>query len=155
VTGDDCVGDRRRCEGDRGFVGGAEAPLFSVLVFVVGMLLLANAWAVIDAKMAVSSASREAVRYLVESDGDTGGAAAAGSAAFASYGRDAGRLNGPSIAAANGLARCSRVTVTYEYQVPALSLPLIGGWGRAFNVSASHSEIVDPFRSGLEGEAQC
>jgi hypothetical protein len=145
----------RRCRGDAGFVAGAEVPLYAVLVFVVGMLLLANAWAVIDAKMAVSSASREAVRYLVESNGDTGGAAAAGSAAFSSYGRDAARLRGPDIAADNGLARCSRVTITYTYEIPALSLPLIGGWGRAFTVEASHSEIIDPFRSGLSGEAQC
>ena len=51
--------------------------------------------------------------------------------------------------------RCARVTVTYTYVVPALSLPLIGGWGNAFDVKGTHSEIIDPFRSGIEGEVQC
>ena len=45
---------------------------FGVLTFVVGALLIANAWAVVDAKMAVSAAAREATRAYVEapSEGD-------------------------------------------------------------------------------------
>ena len=47
---------------------------FGFLMFVSVTLLLANAWAVIDAKLAVSAAAREAVRAYVESDDpDTGG----------------------------------------------------------------------------------
>ena len=60
----------RRCRGDGGFVGGAEGILFGIAVVVVGALLVYNAWAVVDAKMAASSAAREAVRFYVESDGD-------------------------------------------------------------------------------------
>lgn len=145
----------RRCRGDAGFVGGAEAPLFSILVFVVGLLLVANAWAVIDAKMATASAARESARALVESDGDTGAAAAAGIDALAAYGRSPGRLSGPDIAVEGGFRRCARVTVTYRYEVPAVAVPFIGGWGSGLTVTARHSEIVDPFRSGLPGEAQC
>ena len=38
------------------------------------------------------------------------------------------------------------------YEVPALSLPFIGGFGRApFRVRSTHSELVDPFRSGVAG----
>jgi hypothetical protein len=47
--------------------------------------------------------------------------------------------------------------VTFEatYEVPALSLPFIGGYGRApFDVRSSHSELVDPFRAGLSGSAE-
>ena len=50
---------RRR---EQGFVAGGEVLPFGVLIFVLGTLLLVNAWAVIDAKFAVSSASREAAR---------------------------------------------------------------------------------------------
>lgn len=144
----------RRLRGDDGFVGGAEALFFGVVVFVVGALLMANAWAVVDAKMAVSSAARETARTYVESDGDLAAADAVGRAAFAATsGLDPGRL---AFGGATGtFERCARITVTYRYQVPALSLPGGVGWGSGFEVSASHSEIVDPYRAGLEGEARC
>jgi hypothetical protein len=51
--------------------------------------------------------------------------------------------------------RCTRVTVTVSYPVPAVSLPWIGGYGHAFDVRADHSEIVDPFRAGLPGVGRC
>ncbi len=51
---------------DRGQVAGIEAVPFGILIFVVGALLIANAWAVIDVKMAVTSAAREAARTYVE-----------------------------------------------------------------------------------------
>ena len=144
----------RRCRGDDGFVGGAEGILFGVVVFVFGTLLLVNAWAVIDAKMAVSSAARETARTLVEGDGAIGPAAASGRAAFeATSAFDGARLVGPDISGV--FRRCGRVEVTYRYTVPAISLPGGIGWGSGFEVEATHSEIVDPFRSGLEGGAEC
>ena len=42
---------RQRASGDAGQVGGFEALPFGVLIFVVGVLLITNAWAVIDAKL--------------------------------------------------------------------------------------------------------
>jgi hypothetical protein len=42
-----------------------------------------------------------------------------------------------------------------SYPVPAISLPFIGGFGTGFTVKATHSEIVDPFRNGVPGEALC
>ncbi|MGV3758684.1 MAG: hypothetical protein ACO1PW_03960 [Actinomycetota bacterium] len=48
--------------GDRGQVAGIEAIPFGLLIFVLGGLLLANAWAVVDAKLATDAAAREAVR---------------------------------------------------------------------------------------------
>src|SRR2546423_9148630 len=60
---------------DRGQIAGIEAVPFGILLFVVGSLLIANAWAVIDVKMAVTSAAREAARTYVESaDHSTGSA---------------------------------------------------------------------------------
>ena len=58
----------RRCRGDAGQVGGIEALPFGLLVFVVGALLIANAWAVVDAKFATDAAARQAVRTFVEGD---------------------------------------------------------------------------------------
>ena len=49
-----------------GQAAGLEAIVFGLLTFVVGVLLAANAWAVVDAKMAMSAAAREATRAYVE-----------------------------------------------------------------------------------------
>ena len=152
---DGCACARRhRCRGDDGFVGGAEGMLFGVVVFVFGLLLMFNAWAVVDAKMAVSSAARETIRVYVESDGSADAAASSGRDAFAGASNfDSAGLVGPTITGT--FRRCGRVAATFEYTVPAISLPGGIGWGRGFRVSATHSEIVDPYRSGLEGEARC
>jgi Flp pilus assembly protein TadG len=143
---------------DRGQMGGLEAIPFGVLLFVVGALLVANAWGVIDAKMAAASAAREAARTYVESTQPAQAREAAEVAAqqaIAAYGRDPAklRLDGPDDA--SDLARCNRVTFTASYPVPAFTLPWIGGYGDGFTVRATHSEIVDPFREGLPGEATC
>ena len=51
--------------------------------------------------------------------------------------------------------RCARAKVRVITTVPAIALPRIGGLRHAFTVRSTHSEIVDPFRSGLEGDAIC
>lgn len=152
---------RRRIDwrDDRGFAGGVEALPFGVLIFVVGSLLVANAWAVIDAKVAVSAAAREAARVYVEApDGATAMADARSAAhqALAGHGRDPGRST-VSIAHAGDApyARCVRITVEVVHPVPAISLPFIGGYGHGFDVRATRSEVIDPFRDGLEGEGLC
>ena len=53
------------------------------------------------------------------------------------------------------LERCATVSYTATYPVPALRIPLIGGYGQAFDVTATHTELVDGLRSGLPGEATC
>lgn len=139
---------------ERGVVGGVEAIPFGLLIFVAGTLLIASAWAVVDAKMGTDSAAREAARYLVESDGDTAGAQAVGNAAFQNQVGTASGVSS-SIAVEGTFVRCARVSVTYSYTTPAVSIPFIGGFGSGFNVSSTHSEIVDPFRGGLGEESQC
>lgn len=144
---------------DRGQVAGVEAIPFGVLIFVVGALLVTNAWAVVDAKLAMADASREAVRAYVEAPGAAAAGAAAQRAAdeaVAGHGRNPGALR--LLVHHEGEApfrRCVRVTVTARYAVPALSLPWIGGYGHAFDVAASHSEIIDPYRAGLPAEGGC
>lgn len=142
--------------GERGAVGGLEALPFSVLIFVAGSLLLLNAWGVIDAKFAVTSAAREATRtYAEAADPASGDAAARRTArdAIASYGRDPDRLElrGPR----GAFVRCARVSYTATYPVPAIRVPFVGGFGHGFDVTATHTERIDDLRSGLPGEARC
>jgi hypothetical protein len=146
-----------QCRGDRGQVGGIEALPFGLLIFVLGSLLIANAWAVVDAKFATDSAARQAARTFVEgTDATTALAAAeaAGRAVIEGHGRDPAR----AVIRPTGdlaLTRCERATFEAVYEVPALSIPLIGGYGTApFRVRSTHSEVVDPFRSGLDGDAE-
>ena len=146
-----------RCTGDAGQVGGIEALPFGLLIFVVGSLLIANAWAVVDAKFATDAAARQAVRTFVEgTDEETARreAIAAGLEAIEGHGRDPDRATIASVGSAS-LARCDRVTFEAEYEIPAVSLPFIGGYGQApFRVRSAHSELVDPFRSGVAGTAE-
>lgn len=135
---------------EEGQVGGIEVLGFGLLVFVVGSLLAANAWAVVDAKLAVTAAAREAARTYVESDGSAAALAdaeAAGREAIAGHGRDPDRLVLRHDEA--DFIRCQRIAFRAEYPVPALTLPFVGGFGRPFTVAATHTEIVDPLRRGL------
>jgi len=150
---------RARWRDDRGQVGGIEVLPFGVLIFVVGTLLVANAWGVVDAKLAVTSAAREAVRSYVEApDAETAEALARASAgdAIEGHGRDPDSTKVEIHHQDDRpFARCTRVTVTVHHPVPAIRLPFIGGYGHAFDVVASQSEVIDPYRSGLPGEATC
>lgn len=137
---------------DRGQVGGIEAIPFGILIFVIGSLIVANAWGVIDAKMAVTSAAREAARTYVES-GDPSTAydeaLTAAKEAIQNYHRDPSKLELPPPSGA--YRRCETVTFDASYPVPAISLPWVGGFGTAFHVHARHTEIIDPFRNGIPG----
>jgi hypothetical protein len=162
-------GGRSPWSDDRGQMGGVEALPFGVLIFVIGTLLVVNAWAVVDARMATDAAAREATRAFVEAPvtdrSGTGAASAAavtaGREALAAHGRDPSRarveLTGLSSPSGGGgsaaFERCARVTFTVTYEVPALTLPWIGGFGDGFDVASSHSELVDPFRDGVPGRA--
>jgi hypothetical protein len=139
----------RRRHGDESGQVGFELP-FGLLTFVVGALLVANAWAVIDAKMAVSSAAREATRAFVEApvDGDPlADAQAAARSAISGAGRDPDKLVLTPLEAT--FARCETVRFEASYQIPAIRVPWLGGFGSAFTATARHAEVVDPYRSGV------
>ena len=148
----------RRDAGEDGQVGGVEGLVFGVLIFVLGTLVVANAWGVVDAKMAAGSAAREATRAFVESDAPSAEAAfleadAAARRTIAGYGRDPGKLT--LIPEAASLRSCARVTLRAEYPVPLIRLPLLGSRGEGFTATGRHSEIVDPYRAGLVDRSAC
>lgn len=145
----------RRGRGEDGQVGGLEALVFGVLVFVLGTLVVANAWGVIDAKMAVTSAAQQAARAFVQAPSEQVAnqeAQAAATQALVDAGRDPSRM---SVVVIGTLERCSRVVAVVRYRVPLAAVPLLGGLGSGFVASSQHSELVDPYRTGLPGQAQC
>jgi hypothetical protein len=138
----------RRAHGDRGAIGGAELLPLGVLVFVGGLLLVANAWAVVDARLMASSAAREAVRAYVEA-GDGAQAVvvgtAAAQAAVAAHAGDPDAID-VELLVDGGFGRCARVVAVVRYDVAAFAL----GTAR-IPVEATATELVDPFRDGLTG----
>ena len=138
-----------------GFTAGLESLAFGVLVFVIGTLIIANAWAVIDGRFATSAAAREAVRAVVQAEPvglsaealEARARTAAGQA-FAAHGYGAQPLLEELVLTQ---ARCATVSVTVALQVDPTLLPGIAQ-PLAYTVRSTHAEVVDPFRSGLEGD---
>lgn len=142
---------------DAGQVAGIEVLPFGFLIFVAGALLLANAWAVVDAKLAVTATAREAARAFVEAEDATAAQLAATRAARESvigHGHDPDGLV-LRIHTERDFVRCARIEAEAALAVSSINLPFIGGFGRTFDVRASHSEVVDPYRSGVDGEVRC
>ncbi|MGI8492011.1 MAG: hypothetical protein ACR2KC_02995 [Acidimicrobiales bacterium] len=141
---------------EAGFAGGAEALLFGLLLFVTGTLLVAYAWNVVDTKSAVVAAAREGARSFVEAPNPSVAAplaTQAAEAAIAGYGRDPSRAQ---VAVTSGaFARCARITITVRYPLPLVVVPFLGHIGGGGSAQAVHSELVDPYRSGLAGSARC
>ena len=147
--------------GERGQVAGIEALPFGLLIFVAGTLLLVNIWGVVDARFAADAAAREAARYVVESaaldrhpSDVRDGARDVAVRTLQDHGwrRESTVRVRPDAAV---LERCERIQVTVSTDVPAIRLPFFGGFGDGFEIVATHSELVDPTRSGLAGRADC
>ena len=150
------VRERAGDRDDAGFAGGAEALVFGLLIFVVGTLLVVTAWGVVDTKLAADAAARDAARTYVEAPNARAAATEAQQAAattLAGYGRNPQRA---TVQLVNGTwGRCQRITIAVSYPAPLLVLPFIGAVGSTEPVRAEHSELVDPYRSGVTGEATC
>lgn len=145
----------RRLQGDGGQVAGIEAIPFGLLVLTVGVLVVAHTWAIVDAKFVATTAAREATRAFVEAPSAAVGGQAAATAAGAAVeqsGRDPATLRLTRSATAFG--RCVPTRYEAGLEVPAVALP----WRDdrpARAVRADHTEVVDPYRSGLPGIAAC
>jgi hypothetical protein len=140
--------------GEAGQLGGLEALVFGVLVFVFGTLVIANTWGVLDGKLAVSVAAANAARAFVQ-DATTDPAAAARAAASQAI-SDSGRsLSRMTLRVTGTPSRCGSVVAQVRYRVPLVSVPLLGALGHGFTVASTRTELLDPYRSGLPGDALC
>ncbi|MHB1486668.1 MAG: hypothetical protein ACYCS7_06665 [Acidimicrobiales bacterium] len=147
------IGWRHR--GESGQLGGLEALVFGVMIFVLGTLVIANAWAVIDVKMQLAGAARQGVRAFIQAAPGSDPLAVATRAARMALVAQGGDPTRMVVSATGTLSRCNRVTLTVSYRVPLITVPLLGGFSHGFTDSARDSELVDPYRSGLPGEAVC
>ncbi len=138
-----------------GVVAGLEALAFGVLVFVVGTLVVVNAWAVIDARFATSAAAREAVRAVIEAPevglstaqlDQRARAAAAQALAAHGYDREPAITGSPLTQ-----ARCATIELRVQLEVVPTLVPWLAQ-PPTYRVASTYAEVLDPFRAGLEGD---
>ncbi len=140
-----------------GFVAGAEALAFGVLIFVIGTLVVVAGWSVVDAKFATSAAAREAVRAVVAAPADATTheleqrAVAAAHQAVAAHGHAPAdtslTVDGPPLT----LERCRDITIAVHVEVRSVRVPGFVDTAR-WTVSSRYRQLVDPYRSGLDVE---
>lgn len=144
-----------------GFVAGGEALALGVVVFVLGTLLVLSAWRLVDGKLAVETAAREAARAVVEAPVDVlvdpvAGAALADAAARSTMVAH----RGPDDAAGatwrfvdtrvvGEAVRCAPIAATVRIDVDTVRLPLLGGGLGTVRLVGEHVERVEPYRGGL------
>ena len=156
ATRDPFPARRKRRQRESGQAG-AEILAFGFVLLIGMVLLVANVWAVIDAKLTVTAAAREGVRAMVEANADTADADAhrAVDAVITGANRQLDHVTFAAAIDGGTYERCARVTIRITAKVASIALPHIGGLRSPFRVSSTHSELVDPFRSGLEGVGTC
>jgi hypothetical protein len=132
---------------------GAEILFFSVVMFSALTLVVINTWATIDAKFMVTAAAREATRSFVEAESASAATSAANAAAVRVIEGYGAKTNGqPPLSITGSFGRCQRVAIRSSYRIPALKIPFFGITIGTRTVGSTHSEIVDPYRSGISGE---
>jgi hypothetical protein len=139
---------------EAGQVGGFEAVAFGMLVLVMGTLIIGNAWGVIDARTAANEAAREAARAFATAPAQTDAQAEdlAQHTAAATLAQLGWRGPGFSVRRVQGsFVRCALVTYEVDIAVPVLRLPWLQAGVSVFRATATHSERVDPYRSGVPG----
>ena len=141
--------------GDGGFVAGADGLIIGVLIIVAATLAFANLWAVLSARMAVQEAAGAGARAYVEAS-DADAASRAARSAVTEVLADHDRPVDSIAIDGERWARCARITVKVQTTVPRFGFPGLGAVG-IFTINASHSELVDPYRSSgsLRHEANC
>jgi hypothetical protein len=135
-----------------GQVGGLEAIAFGVLVLVLGVLIIGNAWGVIDARTAAGEAAREAARTFATAPAQTDAQAddLAQQAAIATLNELGWHVPGSTVRRVEGtFVRCALVTYEVDISVPVFRLPWVRSSTSVFRARALDSERVDPYRSGV------
>ncbi|MHB8464306.1 MAG: hypothetical protein ACYDH6_18320 [Acidimicrobiales bacterium] len=141
---------------ERGQVAGLEAMAFGTLVLIVGILLIANAWGVIDAEAAARTAAREGAHAYAKAAGTTSSEAAAVADRAATETLDQLGWSGGRVGAHAVFVRCHLVTYVVTVLVPVLRLPWLNAGPALVRATAHHTERVDPYRSGVpDGAANC
>jgi len=139
---------------ESGQVGGLEAIAFGMLVLIMGVLIIGNAWGVIDARMAADEAAREAARTFATAPAQTDAQAdaLAVQAATTTLQELGWHRSGTTVQRLEGtFTRCALVSYQVDIPVPVFRLAWLQSGFSLFHAIGSDSERVDPYRSGVPG----
>ena len=129
---------------DRGQAAGFEMWAIGILVFVAGTLLVAQAWATLNARSSAGQMAQEYLRAYSESsthlEATDSADRALRSVASARH-VIAYRVTPPT-----QFGPCQLVAVTVAIDLPAMRIPFVGSWGE-HTVTATRRELTDPYRS--------
>ena len=133
---------------------GAEVIAGCVVLIIGLVFVFANLWVVLDAKMAVSSAARNAVQAYVEqstpADAESAARAEASELLSARFPE-----RWTTQTSADRFERCQPIAIRVAVDIPLIAVPFLGSLGGTKTVSATHRSRIDPFRSGVPGEVDC
>jgi hypothetical protein len=133
---------------------GAEVIVGGVVMIIAITLALTNVWAVLDTKMVASDAARAAAQAYIEEDD----AASASEVAQVTAARQLDKRfpsKWKAVPVVDRFGRCESVAVRVEIKVGLIAVPFIGSVGGTKTVTSTHRTRIDPYRSGLRGEAAC
>jgi hypothetical protein len=139
---------------ERGVVAGLEGLVFSTLILLGGTVLVVDAWAVIDTRVALDGAAREYLRAYTEAP-DALTASRSGDIALQEALADRPRLRRAlrvEPPEATRFGPCSEANVTLTTTVPSIRIPYIGDFGST-TVRVRHRELVDAHREVIPGAA--
>jgi hypothetical protein len=139
----------------RGQAGGVEALAFGALVFISGTLIVANAWAVVDAKFAAVSAAREGAQTYVETGGTAAAAEPPSRLSATAALQSLGRHGTVDVVLGDAYRRCGIVTVHVTTSVPIARVPFVRVAVGRLPIAATATRRIDPYRSGISGGAAC
>ena len=131
--------------GERGQAAGIETIPFGILVFVGGLLLVVNAWAVVDHRGAVDAAASAYLRAYTAAPSLDAGRVAGEDAARRSLGDRRSLADHLVIShPAESFGPCRVATVTVSMDVPMVRMPFLGEFGET-TVSVSAVDLIQPF----------
>jgi hypothetical protein len=130
-------------------LGSIEVLPIGLLVMTVMTFIVMGGWNVVDAKMAAISAARSAARTTVET-----ASRAAGTRSGVEAWEASGRRDEITIDIDGEVSRCGRIVATAAASVAPIPVGMLRSW-KTIVVRSRHSEVVDPYRGTLDGEALC
>lgn len=139
----------RSVRSESGQAAGVESVPFGILVFVGGMLLVVNVWAVVDTRAALDSAARDYLRAYTSSPDSASARQRGGAAAHRSLDGRSSSEHLRIVDPAGPFGPCRPATVTLELEVRSLHAPFIGSIGTSV-VSTTQTELVQPFADAID-----
>lgn len=156
---------RTRIDQERGAVAGLDGLMFAIMILLGGLVLIINAWSVIESRMVIDAAAREYVRTYTRGSDSISARIDAEHAARRVIGARRSTFDFLDLVvdSPNGFGPCATVTVSLSTRVPSLRAPFLGSFGsmaatsRLTGLVDAHRQMVpdatyDPSRTECFGE---